>query len=57
MIQNYQQLERYEASPETKCLVNAKFAALEVLSLMLRFEANATTAVRFNYLLYKLSDI
>ncbi|XP_078335085.1 inositol 1,4,5-trisphosphate-gated calcium channel ITPR2-like [Crassostrea virginica] len=40
-VNRYQLLDRYERSPETEAIVNAKFQVLEVLDLLLTYQRNS----------------
>lgn len=46
LLVKYQAGERFVPSPETRAIVDAKYAALEVVNLLLTFESNARLSVR-----------
>lgn len=41
LVQQYQSVDRFEKSPETEAIVNAKYQALEVLDLLLTYQRNS----------------
>lgn len=49
LVAKYQARERFVPSPETRAVVDAKIAALEVVNLLLTFERNARLSVRLSF--------
>ena len=56
-LKRYRDFERYEPSPETQAVINAKYKAMEVVELLLNLEFNTRLEVILIYVfINKLGD-